>query len=92
MLQGGPELPPNVQLLTLQALPHGQLLLRLAHLYQVGLGPYNTIFSQSDSWHSCSHTGTMLPAVHLQKNCHTLIEVLHGSNSDEHALVADWRR
>lgn len=33
LLQGGPELPPNVQLLTLQALGRKQLLLRLAHPY-----------------------------------------------------------
>jgi hypothetical protein len=39
MAQGGPELSPNVHLLTLQALPHGQLLLRLAHLYQVAGTP-----------------------------------------------------
>ena len=49
MLQGGPELLPNVHLLTLQALPRGQLLLRLAHLYQVN-GARNIISPPSHSW------------------------------------------
>ena len=34
----GEGLPPNVHLLTLMALEHGDVLLRLAHLYQVGFG------------------------------------------------------
>ena len=36
----GEGLPSNVHLLTLMALEHGDVLLRLAHLYQVGFGQF----------------------------------------------------
>ena len=35
-MQGSRPLPPQVHLLTLKRLPGGELLLRLAHLYQTG--------------------------------------------------------
>lgn len=90
------ELLPNVHLLTLQALPRGQLLLRLAHLYQVGLRPYGTIFSQSDSMQVFQ--GAMLHRIStVSKIFFQHIRVVEKvaaryMSKHDHFVAADWRR
>ena len=90
MLQGGPQLPPNVHLLTLQALPHGQLLLRLAHLYQVN-GARNIIFPPLHSWQS-SHIRAPCCLLYTRRETWLISSlfldpVLHGSSFN---LIIPW--